>query len=471
MNSVTTPKSKKSIVNSNVKFHLFLLPFICFEIFLNLMTGYHKGMLLTCAEKDRISDLPQHLIGSILERLPIEDAIRTSILSKSWRYRWTTITVLLFDEQFSKKFVENEAFGRNGFIRIVNDVLMLHNGPISKFSLHIPRIDLDSFREVDQTMLLISRKRVQELVLTNSNRCYELPSYVSSCLELRTLELENCIFKPLLKLEVFCNLEHLHLRNIDFGANSCGTLVTLPQLRRLVLVTCKNVYYFNIKASQLQALIVFGCPDAMFLRLLDIPCFRVVCLYFVESFEHFLRVERMKLTWLLSNLPKVEGLFMDGRFTKFLSAVEIPKLLPSAVNSLGYLRLDYFQLSDLHQLHAALSLLRNSPNLKKLWMRLQMEPQVMRYDAGPTSIHLESMDCLDKTLNRLQTVEIISLEGSRPTLLFIKLLLAHSPTLVKLTIEPSGTTDAHQRINIAMDVIRFPRASTKAELIFLNPKP
>ena len=96
------------------------------------------------------------------------------------------------------------------------------------------------------------------------------------------------------------------------------------------------------------------------------------------------------------------------------------------------------------------------------------KPQVMHCDVEPASNYLESPDCLDQTLNRLQTVEIKSLEGSRPTLLFIKVLLARSPSLEKLTIHPSSTSDAHERLNIAVDLMRFPRASPKAELIFLN---
>ncbi|KAJ9558557.1 hypothetical protein OSB04_013171 [Centaurea solstitialis] len=406
-----------------------------------------------------MSNLPQHLIGSILERLPIEDAVRTSILSKSWRHTWTTMIVLLFDKQFSKK--------------TINDILTLHDGPVSKFNLHIPRIELDSFREVDQTMSLISRKSVQELVLANSNRCYELPSYVSSCSKLRNLELENCIFKPLVKFQVFSNLERLFLINIDFGVDSCGTLVTLPQLRSLSLIKCKNVYNFNIKASKFYSLIVFSCPDAMLLRLLDTPCLYLVALCFMEPFEDFVGVERMNLARLLSKLPKMEQLAMDGHFMKFLSAEKIPRWLPHALNSLRYMRLKYFQLSDLDQLHGVLCLLRNSPNLEGLWMVWRLrEPQVMDYDVGPASNHLESSNCLDQTLNRLQTVQIEYFEGSRPELLFIKLLLAHSPSLEELIIKPSGTSsDAHERVNIAMDVTRFPRASPKAELIFLNPKP
>ncbi|XVE91728.1 hypothetical protein REPUB_Repub01dG0036000 [Reevesia pubescens] len=47
----------------------------------------------------RISDLPEDIIKCILARLPIQDVVRTSILSRHWRYKWTTIPVLVFDDE------------------------------------------------------------------------------------------------------------------------------------------------------------------------------------------------------------------------------------------------------------------------------------------------------------------------------------------------------------------------------------
>lgn len=91
-------------------------------------------------------------------------------------------------------------------------------------------------------------------------------------------------------------------------------------------------------------------------------------------------------------------------------------------------------------------------------------PQV---DAGPALNHLESLNCLDYTLNELQTVMIASLEGSRPELLFIKLLLAHSPSLKKFTFR-LNEVDVQKRLKIGEDLLQFPRASPKAELGYLN---
>ncbi|MFS7906562.1 putative FBD domain-containing protein [Helianthus anomalus] len=101
---------------------------------------------------------------------------------------------------------------------------------------------------------------------------------------------------------------------------------------------------------------------------------------------------------------------------------------------------------------------------------IHTESELRHHGVEATSNHLESPDCLDQIMNRLRTVELSPLQGSKPELLFIKLLLAHSPSLEKFTIQSDGTLDANKRFNIAKDVTRFPRASSKAELICLYPK-
>ncbi|KAL7615924.1 hypothetical protein Lser_V15G03048 [Lactuca serriola] len=361
--------------------------------------GNYKRSSVTCIGEDRINNLPEDLVDSILERVPFEDAVRTSIISKTWRYRWTEIRALVFDKKFSKKFAKNEAFGHNEFIKIINQVLTLHKGPILKFHHHIPNMSVDSFQEVDQWMLLLSRNGVKELILTSSNQHYELPSYVFYCLELTKLELENCFFKPPLEFEGFLNIEKLLLKDIDFGANLCGTKINLPQLKTLSLYSCTNVYNFNIKATKLRNLTVIAYPDAMFAT-------------------------------LLSNLTKIRFFYIDAQFLK---------------------------------LHGALCLLRNSPNLKTLTMNLEMEPQA---DIGPASSILKSPNSLDYKLCRLTTVEIRYLEGSKPELLFIKLLLAHSPSLQKFTIKISRASNVQKRLEIAMKIMQFPRASTKAKMFY-----
>nr|KAJ0226127.1 hypothetical protein LSAT_V11C100007170 [Lactuca sativa] len=368
------------------------------------MTGKYKRRL--DLEEDRISKLPEHLIESILERVPFKYAVRTSGISKQWRYRWTTMKAMVFDEDFYK-FAKNGAFGHNGFIRIINQILIIHEGSIRKFQLYLPIMSLDSFQEVDRWMILLSRKGVQEFMFLNANQCYELPSHMFSCLELTKLTLENCFFfKPPLGFEGFPNLETLILCKIDFG---CGTQIKLPQLKKLLLVKCTNVYNFNIKATKVHFLHVYDCPDAKFLTLFKNPCLTQVGIHFRTPIQE-----------------------------SVLIVEKIPKWLPHAVNSLKRLRLLNFQLACLDQLQGALCVLQNAPNLDTLSVTfLEMKSQVIHYDVGAALSHLVAPNSLSCTLNRLQTVDIISFQGSTLELLFIKLLLAHSPSLHKFNIKPS----------------------------------
>src|SRR5690349_5021464 len=42
-------------------------------------------------EEDRISNLPDSVVCHILSRLQTRDAVATSVLSRNWRYKWTSI--------------------------------------------------------------------------------------------------------------------------------------------------------------------------------------------------------------------------------------------------------------------------------------------------------------------------------------------------------------------------------------------
>ncbi|XP_071718591.1 F-box/FBD/LRR-repeat protein At1g13570-like [Rutidosis leptorrhynchoides] len=378
------------------------------------MTGNNfntKRRFVTCTELDRISYLPENLIDSILEKLPVQDDVRTHVLSKSWRYKWTTLSSLVLDKHFSEKFAKNEAFGHNGFITISNQIFNFLKGPLLKLHLHIPNMALDSFQEVDQWILSLSKAGViRELVLTVLNQRYQLPCYFCCCLELRMLELENCIIKPPLDFQGFLYLKNLCLRNIEFGTNLHGAIMNLPQLKMLKLVACTNVYNFKIKSTKLFWLVVLNCPDATLHQLVHSKCLGALCIAIGKPIQG---VERVNLASLLSNMPCLGDLIIDGYFLQGLQNEQL--------------------------------------------------------DVNPASTYLEASDCLDQNLNRLKTINIMHVERSRPVLVFIELLLHHSPILEKVSIRPSVTVDALEKYNFAKYVMQFPRASAKGELFYLDP--
>ncbi|RHN56109.1 putative F-box domain-containing protein [Medicago truncatula] len=49
--------------------------------------------------QDKISDLPNHIIGSILSFLPAKEAVSTCVLSKRWKNVWIFVTKLSFQDK------------------------------------------------------------------------------------------------------------------------------------------------------------------------------------------------------------------------------------------------------------------------------------------------------------------------------------------------------------------------------------
>ncbi|GKF28001.1 F-box/FBD/LRR-repeat protein-like protein, partial [Tanacetum coccineum] len=109
-------------------------------------------MEASCLSLDMISNLPPTIIETILCLLPIQEAVRTSVLSKKWRYNWTKIPKLVFNEYtFKVSTKENQ---RKPFYAI-NQVLLLHQGPILEFTLSMDGAD-DGGVEMDQIITNLS---------------------------------------------------------------------------------------------------------------------------------------------------------------------------------------------------------------------------------------------------------------------------------------------------------------------------
>ncbi|MCD7461295.1 hypothetical protein HAX54_045832, partial [Datura stramonium] len=156
----------------------------------------HKGKICRTLPSGISSNLPENVIDEILLCLPFKDAVRTSILSKKWRYNWCKLPVLTLDEPVwkSKKGV---TFRPSKITQIISHILILHTGPITKFILCVA--SWTSCPNIDDLIYFLSRNGIQHLVLTlpSMDNLYKLPSSLFTCLQLRHLTLENClVFLP-----------------------------------------------------------------------------------------------------------------------------------------------------------------------------------------------------------------------------------------------------------------------------------
>ncbi|KAK2983922.1 hypothetical protein RJ640_017843 [Escallonia rubra] len=179
-----------------------------------MATGFGKSKMGRSAMKDVISNLPTDVIENILGRVPIQEAVKTSILSRKWLLNWSTLPELVFDREYFD-FLKS----RNSecdFVRGINKVLLLHSGPILKFVLSIPDIHIEDREDIDQWILLLSRKGVKELTFQNLGISHRLPTYLFSCLLLTHLKLCSCDFAPPPKFRGFPNLISLEFHLVRF---------------------------------------------------------------------------------------------------------------------------------------------------------------------------------------------------------------------------------------------------------------
>jgi len=119
-------------------------------------TSRRRRKNANAAEEEDIlhNKLPEAVVTHILSFLPTEDAVHTSILSKRWKNRWTSLTKLSFRDDrrcsysptpkrnpFSKKhncILRNLSRRKQNFVSLVNKVLLVTDGlTMDRFSLFI----------------------------------------------------------------------------------------------------------------------------------------------------------------------------------------------------------------------------------------------------------------------------------------------------------------------------------------------
>ena len=222
-----------------------------------------------CIEEDRISELPQNVRETILCFMPIEDAVRTSILSKKWRHCWTMMPHLIFDEEFVNRMLRK--LGRDGDDRLnayglasrINKIILLHKGPILKFSLTIPyynphyNCDAQLLHDfIDQWIPLLSVRGTKEVILDDYLLRHVTAHHFSS-LDLTHLRLISVWFpyKPTFgRFTHLKILELVHAHYTDDAYSFKKNIFDCPVLEKLSLILCDGLFHTNFHAPNLNCL-------------------------------------------------------------------------------------------------------------------------------------------------------------------------------------------------------------------------
>ncbi|PHT67441.1 hypothetical protein T459_26928 [Capsicum annuum] len=413
---------------------------------------------------DVISNLPAHVLDDILICLPLRDAVRTSILSNKWRFNWCRLPAIMLDQTLWDTTNENINFVTR-FTDIIYHIMAFHVGPITKFTLSIA--DMENYLKIDYLISFLSRNGIRHLVLQfPKDKPYRLPSSFFTCLQMRHLSLHYCSIQPPSTFEGFDELTSLELYEVKISSEVLGSLISRSLLlEKLVLQISSILNHIQINAPKLKFFDFTGNVELMSLK--KVPVLGKLSL--VDTVKPSWKAGRPDLSKYFESFPTLEHLHLNYQSVQFLAAgsSDIATKLSSPLNCLKYLRLSVICLDELVELSIALCLIRSSPYLQDI----QMEFDYLALD--DFSILPLSGDVVNEipasftgvTLNHLRSVKLVGISGTKTEIEIIKLLLAVSPMLVRMLIQPKMANEsAETKLKVLAEITKFPRASTKAEV-------
>nr|XP_017236162.1 PREDICTED: F-box/FBD/LRR-repeat protein At1g13570-like isoform X1 [Daucus carota subsp. sativus] len=376
---------------------------------------YYMG---DCPGKDFLSDLPHGIIERILTKLPIRDAVRTSVLSSQWRYLWATMTQLVFDENCV--FVRHgSTFSEKKLFNCIMQCLFLHNGPIKKFSLSTSY--WDKYPEMDQCLLFLSRKGIKELVLDIDllNPLLPAPSAIFFCQQLISLTLCGFELKPPRTFQGFPCLKYL---NLEFDAVTTEVVESLisgcPLLEKLKFLNVDHLA-FTVRGPNLKHLILEG------------------------DFK-YINLEHAPLLVAISVEINTE-----------VSGSNILLKVPVTYHCLKFIELKGVNFKGMNEVLYVLHLILQSPNLQEL----QVSAATRWTFFKAYNMDFWERECpTDFTFKHLKIVKMSGVSHKKD-MDFIKFVLRSSPVLEVMRVSYDEYLDYRKRTVMEYDVLHSKRAS------------
>ncbi|XP_074283962.1 F-box/LRR-repeat protein At3g26922-like [Silene latifolia] len=255
---------------------------------------------------DRVSQLPDPIILSILSRLPLEDSARASILSKTWKNYCRLYPVLYFDHNLfvlQSLVSANEVGGeldisqlREMFMDDVDHRLTSArhlDSPIRKLALNVAFNDSTHFSRVDNWIELVKQINVEDLCITvqtlhflwddtvySSSIAYEFPVSMLTSKALRKISIRGCKLgcDPINR---FWSLERLCLSHVFMDYDALENLTNFCQgIETLILENC-SVQMRSLNLSKFpnlkKAVIGIQCGELDYIDIVDTNLECITC--------------------------------------------------------------------------------------------------------------------------------------------------------------------------------------------------
>ncbi|KAK9292023.1 hypothetical protein L1049_019976 [Liquidambar formosana] len=276
---------------------------------------------MSSEEVDRISSLPEDVLHHIFSFLNTKHTVQTCVLSKRWRYFWTSLPFLnfVFDPRgyywLSKKL--------RSFQRFVTSVFFFRNDS------NLQRLTFSCKSSVESSFLNMVihyavSHNVQELTIKAcADRSFEWPPCLLTCQSLKTLHVDAFYGSKGSGMEIIANcpnLENLVLVNItDFN-------ISAPKLRNLEILSDPNPYQADAKivvsTPKLTSFKYEGC-NPLLGSLEDLSCLEKVHIALLPGFPYCDLQDEEKLSIALNLFTTLSVLRNAKSLTLSLVAIKV----------------------------------------------------------------------------------------------------------------------------------------------------
>ncbi|KAL2922081.1 hypothetical protein RDABS01_013572 [Bienertia sinuspersici] len=383
---------------------------------------------------DRLSSLPWGIMNKIFGKMTIVDAVKTSVLAKSWRYKWLSCSDFSLDSGAISRMLSRGDLKSDVVTSIINRFLLHHTSSIRSFSLKTCFRGRHS--DMYQWIQYLSKQDVEVLVIRELDYkvLFKMPSYVFAFEKLKSLSLTNCALQIPSTFGRFNWMEQILLRNVSISDGDLARLIlSCPLLEKLTLLNICGLVQLKIYAPRLTALMIDTGYEDIFIK-------GAPCLFVVSIATNFKEPGDMPIVhWhsvihCLNSLGSLHTLSLSGEFIKVLADDYGLDYLPLKNGAVKSLTLHDLRFESIKIFRVCLSLLSTCHNIKHL--RLYIEAAKGAKMAAQFFKENQGQFCFTE----LETFTVIcpSYIGMGSSVNFIDFVITHCPNLKFLTIEKGG---------------------------------
>uniref|UniRef100_A0ACD5VS42 Uncharacterized protein n=2 Tax=Avena sativa TaxID=4498 RepID=A0ACD5VS42_AVESA len=408
---------------------------------------------------DRLSRLPDALLGNIVSRLPVKDAARTASLSRRWRGVWRSTPLVLVDADL---FPVASA---------VSCVLAQHPGPFRCVHFTSSYMEDEFHGLLTSWLQILASKGIHELVLVNS-RCqspldFPLPTTFLGMATLTRLYLGFWKFPCTAghpRATCFRNLRELVLykvlvetRDLDFILDRSPVLETLHLegnlLKLRLRLVSQSLLHLQLITSSIEEIFVVDAP-------------RLEKLIHSEDWTRDVNCTKVKIghapkLHLLGSLdPRNHILELGNTIIKASTRVSPSTMVPSVTHLAMEVR--FGVRNDVKMIP---SVLRCFPNVETLDITSEETDQ----SAGKLKLKfwLESgtIECIQSRIKRL---DFRDFRGGRSELAFLKFFFESALVLEEVVILLAADFTSMKEVDSKVESLASMKRASEASMVLVT---